>query len=122
MTTILIIEDEAELSNALKVKFEREDFAVSIAEDGEDGLRIALETHPDLIVLDINMPKMDGLTMLKHLRKDEWGSKVPVILLTNNDSVEKMADAAEFEALEYILKTKIKLDDLVSNIKKRLQK
>ena len=81
---ILIVEDERPILEPLVDKFTREGFEISVAHDGEEGLKSALEKHPDLIILDIVMPKMDGMTMLKKLREDDtWGRHARVILLTN---------------------------------------
>jgi DNA-binding response OmpR family regulator len=81
---ILIIEDEKPLARALELKLTHEGFEVKSAFNGEEGLEVALHEHPDLIMLDIIMPVMDGITMLKKLREaNEWGKTVPVIFLTN---------------------------------------
>ena len=70
--TILIVEDEPVYQEALVNKFNIEGFDTLTAENGEEGLSIALEKHPDLILLDLQMPKMDGIEMAKKLRQDEW--------------------------------------------------
>lgn len=62
----------------------KEEFHALGAKDGEEGLELALKEKPDLILLDVIMPKMDGMTMMKKLRKDNWGKKVPIILLLIN--------------------------------------
>ena len=91
---ILVVEDEISLRKALADKFRREGFAVLEAKDGEEGLAVALKEQPHIILLDIVLPKMDGMTMLKKLRQENaWGKSVPVILLTNlsadDDSILK---------------------------------
>ena len=84
---ILIVEDEASLRKALVEKFQREGFETFLAFDGVEGLDQAERIQPDLILLDIIMPKMDGMTMLKKLRESgDWGKQVPVIILTNLSS------------------------------------
>jgi len=80
---ILIVEDEEPLKLTLKKKFKNEGFSVLEATNGEDGLKLTQEKKPDLILLDIVMPVMDGMTMLKKLRKQDFGKEMPVILLTN---------------------------------------
>src|SRR6185295_10847997 len=80
---ILIVEDELPMLNALSDTFKDEGFIVIQAHDGEEGLESAKETLPDIILVDILMPKMDGMTMLKKLREDENGKNIPVIVLTN---------------------------------------
>ena len=73
---ILIVEDEGLLLEILETKFKKECFEVITARDGQAGLELALSQHPDLILLDIIMPKMDGMTMLKHLRADSVGKNI----------------------------------------------
>src|SRR3989338_8177678 len=81
--TILIVEDEKPLRDALQHTFEAEGFEVMTAGDGRAGLTKALEKKPDLILLDIVMPKMNGTTMLSELRQNIWGRGAKVIVLTN---------------------------------------
>ena len=73
---ILIVDDEPALLTALVDKFTRAGYTVGIAENGKEGLKLALKNRPDLILLDIIMPVMDGITMLYKLRKDSWGGKL----------------------------------------------
>jgi DNA-binding response OmpR family regulator len=117
---ILIIEDEPSLRNVLGDKLIIEGFAVLQAGDGEEGLQVALREHPDLILLDIMMPKMDGLTMLKMLRADAWGKKAKVILLTNSNDNEKVADAMAQGTYDYLVKSDWKITDVVDKIRERL--
>jgi len=120
---LLIVEDEKILSGTLEERLLTEGFDVLKAFDGGEGLNIALTNHPDLILLDLLMPKVDGLTMFKKLREDPWGLHAPVIILTNADSSGKVADAMTIghgNTFEYILKTSLSLDGVVSRIKKRL--
>lgn len=120
---VLIVEDEKILSNTLEDRLISEGFSVIKAFDGEEGLTVALKNHPDLILLDLLMPKVDGLTMFKKLRTDTWGEYVPVIILTNSDSSSKVAEAMAIghtETFEYILKTSLSLEGVVAKIKKRL--
>lgn len=83
MSKILIVEDDQILLQMYKDKFEIGKFEVVTALDGAEGLNMALEQHPDLILLDLAMPKMDGMTVMRKLREDAWGKAVPVIILTN---------------------------------------
>jgi len=83
MNTVLIIEDDQIILEMYRDKFQVGKFGVITAMNGEEGLEAATRYHPNLILLDIAMPKMDGMTMMKHLRADSWGQTVPVIILTN---------------------------------------
>jgi len=118
---ILIIEDELPMLKALSDKFSREGFDVLEARNGEEGLKIALQGRPDLIVLDLFMPVMDGKAMMEKLREDEWGKKVPIIILTNLNPDDKtlneiMASGPSY----YFIKSKWQLEDLTEKVKKEL--
>ena len=115
------VEDDALLRRVLHDKLVLEGFGVLEANNGEEGLAVALERHPDLILLDILMPKMGGLAMLKKLREDEWGKTARVIILTNYDDVEKIADALGNRVFEYYLKADTPLDELVQKVKESLR-
>lgn len=120
MKKILIVEDEPGLLNALVDKFTHEGFVVLSAKDGQEGLEVALPEHPDLILLDIIMPVMDGMTMLRDLRKDPWGKNVPVILLTNLSEAEKVAESLSQGVYYYLVKSDWKLEDIVKKVKEKL--
>ncbi len=117
------VEDEASLRKVLHDKFTREGFNVFEAKDGIEGLDIATREHPDLILLDIIMSKMDGLTMMQKLREGgEWGKNVPVVILTNlsadDDKINRMI--TEYEPAYYLVKADHSMDDLVEKIRERL--
>ena len=118
--SVLIIEDEVQLLEALSEAFTVEGFEVSGASDGELGLQVALSKHPDIILLDIVMPKMDGLTMLKHLRSDKWGQDVPVIILTNLSDYTSVADALQQGAHDFLVKSNWDIKDVIKKVKDKL--
>jgi len=118
--TILVIEDEPALLGALTTKLENEGFSTLEAKNGQEGLDLALSAHPDAILLDIIMPKMDGITMLKKLREDEWGKKVLVLILTNLSDDRKVAEALEQNTFDYLVKSNWTLEDVVKKIKEKL--
>ena len=120
--TILVVEDEISLLNALRDKLTRENFAVLEAKNGEEGLEVALREQPDLILLDIVMPKMDGMTMLRKLREDLWGKSAKVIILTNLSDNEKIAGALEQKSQEYLVKSDWKIEDVVAKVRERLER
>jgi DNA-binding response OmpR family regulator len=121
MKTILIIDDEKQLLSALSAKLSHEGFSTLQANDGEMGLSIALEKHPDLILLDIVMPKMDGLTMLNKLRQDDWGETVPILILTNLTDAAKLKECRNNNVFDYLIKTDWKLEDVVDKVREVLQ-
>ncbi len=118
---ILIVEDELSLRNALRDKLTHEGFSVLEAKNGEEGLEAALREHPDIILLDIIMPVMDGATMLNKLRHDPWGTKVAVIILTNLSEAEDSLMRSR-GSLDYIVKSNWKIEDVVAKIRERLGK
>jgi len=120
--TILVVEDDVALKTALAKKMNEEGFSVLEANNGKEGLEIAKKDHPDLILLDIIMPVMDGMTMLKELRKDNWGKNATVIFLTNLSEEGKMSEAEELGSSAYLIKTDWSLSDLVKKIKEKLNK
>jgi DNA-binding response OmpR family regulator len=118
---VLIVEDEAPILKILSEKFNSEGFTVMEAMNGEDGLKSAIARKPDLIILDIVMPKMDGLTMLKRLRTNKWGKSVPAIIYSNLNLNEKVFEAKKSGATDFLVKTDYGLDDLLSRVKLRLK-
>ncbi len=118
---ILIVEDDLDLLGVLRKKFNIEKFEVLEAPNGKIGLEEALRGHPDLILLDILMPVMDGLTMLEELRKDTWGKSVPVILLTNLSDESKVAEAMEHGVYDYLVKSDWNINDVVAKVRSKLK-
>ena len=119
------IEDETPLRSAVRDKLVREGFDVIEAKNGEEGLAMALRERPDLILLDIVMPAMDGITMIKKLRlANEWGKTVPVIFLTNLSANDDKINRAitDYEPAYYIVKSDLSIGDLVEKIKERLSR
>ena len=121
MQTILLIEDESAIQHALTDKLKEEGFDVLEAKNGEDGLKMAKEKHPDLILLDIIMPIMDGITMFKELRKDEWGKDAKIIFLTNLSEEERISEVLNLGTAEYLIKTDWSLADVVKKIREKLK-
>ena len=120
--TILVAEDEVDLRDALVTALTSEGFRVLPAVDGEEALSLALAEHPDLIMLDLHMPKLDGHGVLKGLRQDEWGKTVYVIVLTAFSDVENMSNTVMEGGvnMEYLVKTDWRLEGVISKIKEKL--
>lgn len=118
---ILIVEDEGSLRKAIYDKLSKENVDIVEAKNGEEGLHVAIKEHPDLILLDIIMPKMDGFVMLENLRQDEWGKTAHVVILTNLSDEEYVLKSFHNEVYEYIVKTDIRMDDLINKIKEKLK-
>lgn len=118
---ILVVEDEPSLLGALQNKLTQEGFEFIEAQNGQIGLEKALAEKPDMILLDIIMPVMDGLTMLNKLREDEWGKKVPVIILTNLSDDEKVMEAVKQGSYDYLIKSNWSIDEVIRKVKERLK-
>ncbi len=114
---ILVIEDEVDLREAMMEALHEEGYKVSGAENGQVGLEAALRDHPDLILLDLMMPIMDGQEMFRRLREDEWGRSANVVILTAMDDVNNIGLAHEAKPLDYFIKAHHSLDDLVKQIR-----
>ena len=117
---ILVVDDDPSLRNLIVAKIQSSGYTVFSAADGETALKIALKEHPDLILLDIMLPKMDGIAVLKELREDEWGEDALVVMLTSLEDPEKIAKAAEYGSYAYIVKMDLSLNQIVEIIKEKL--
>ena len=102
---VLFIEDDATVAQMYKLKLELDGYHVDMAKDGEEGLRLAIELKPDIIFLDIRLPKMDGLRVLETLRSDDRTREVPVVILSNYGERELVERGLKLGALEYLIKS-----------------
>lgn len=115
---VLVVEDDAVLAGMLTQSLEAAGFKATHAKNGEEGKSAATEIAPDFMIVDIDMPKMDGVTMLKALRRE--GVSVPAIMLTNFSQPEHVADAAEIGVLEYLVKADWEIDQIVKKVEAHL--
>jgi DNA-binding response OmpR family regulator len=121
MKKILIVEDELAYSELLKSQLIEKGYSVIEAVNGKQGLEIAKKENPDLILLDIRMPVMDGMTMLGLLRKEEWGKNIKVVMLTNLEPDDKIiGQVVTTEPSYYFVKSDIQLTELLTKIKELL--
>jgi DNA-binding response OmpR family regulator len=116
---ILLVEDNPELRNLYELFLTEHGYQVSIAIDGEDGLIKAKQTKPDLIFLDVMMPKLDGFQVLKKLRhEEEYGcTTTKIVLLTNLGDASKVSASVKHDMDGYVVKAEIELVDLLDIIK-----
>ena len=118
--TILVIDDDNELRSVLRDALLEAGYEVELAENGKVGLDKALSVRPNLILLDLVMPVMDGWAFLEHLNNDEWGKSARVIILTNADDIHSLSRAIEGHGYEYLVKTDWKLEEVLEKIKGEL--
>mgnify|MGYP003426013283 CR=1 FL=1 len=114
---ILIVEDEAVYQKILSEKLTAEGYTVQIIADGVSALASALNEQPDLVLLDLNIPGIGGLGMVKRLREDERGKNIKVIILTNSPDIETIQTAMQEHVFEYFIKSETKIADLVLKVK-----
>jgi CheY-like chemotaxis protein len=116
--TVLIVEDEPILLEMYRDKFMHVGYNVISAENGKIGLEKALAKKPDIILLDLMMPIMNGTTMLRRLREFPKFKKLPVIILTNAGEVDNMREALLFNnANEFLIKSNVNVEDVVKRVK-----
>ena len=119
--TILIVEDEEPMLEALINIFKKEGIELLQARDGEEGLNLAMKEKPDLVLLDIIMPKIDGMTVMKKIRENKrWGKNVPIIMLTNLSDPDSVSEAAKYQVYDFLVKTDWKLDEVVKFVMGKL--
>jgi len=118
---ILLVEDDEGFRNAIKESFQDTEFLIIFAVDGEEGLAKTKEEKPDLILLDILLPKLDGIEMAKKLRQS--GDKTPIMFLTNVRNDERISEAMIVGEgnIDYIVKTDVMVEDIIDRIRKRLK-
>ncbi len=118
---ILLVEDDLSLAKALRASLEGEKFEVIEAHDGLEGLAAAEKYLPNLILCDINMPKMDGLSMLSAMRQTDWGKDLSVIMLTNFSDGDKISEALKNSVFRYLVKSDWDLAHIIEEVKKEMK-
>ena len=121
MKKILFVEDESALQKSIGDVLEQKGYEVVSALDGEVGLRLAKSEKPDLVLLDLILPKVHGFEVLKQLKEDPATKEIPVIILTNLENMEDVNKALELGATTYLVKTHYALDEVIEKVKKALE-
>ena len=119
-TKIAIVEDDAAIANMYRIKFETEGYLVQVAENGAIGLEMIEKFIPDIVLLDIMLPEMNGDEALKRLRKTSWGKDITVIVLTNLGQEEAPNILNELNVDSYIVKAEMTTKEVADFVKKRL--
>jgi DNA-binding response OmpR family regulator len=118
---ILLIEDEEILSKMYFLKFSKEGFETILAKDGEEGLKLAKEEKPDVILLDIILPKLDGFSILKSLKEDVSTRDIPVLLLSNLGQDEDVKKGLSLGAVDYLIKANYTPTQVVEKVKRVIE-
>jgi DNA-binding response OmpR family regulator len=119
-TKIAIIEDDQVIAQMYRMKFEADDFEVQVAGNGKLGVELTKEMHPDIILLDIQMPEMNGEEALKEIRKLDWAKNTPVIVLTNLGEEEAPKGLRALGIHSYIVKADLTPRQVVDRVKEAL--
>lgn len=119
---ILIIEDEADLLELYTLQFESEGFFVTSATKGEEGLKLASQEKPDIILLDVILPKMDGFKVLKKLKGNSATKDIPVVMLTNLGGQQDEEEGKKLGALDYLIKANYTPVELAKKVQRYLAK
>ncbi len=119
--TVLVVDDDPVIQRLLQVNFEMEDYEVLTAGDGEEGLEMARAEHPDIVLLDIMMPKMNGLEVCAALKADAATKKIPIILLSAKAQAADLQAGQDTGADDYVTKPfdPLELLEKVSGILKK---
>lgn len=118
--TVLVIEDDLTARFPLVSALKAEGFTVQEAGDGESGLEMARSIHPDLITLDLVLPKMHGMDVLRRIRSEEWGKDTPIFIITALSDREIVQEAAKEGSKNFIVKKEWPLDAVVQEIRTQL--
>lgn len=120
MTKIAIIEDDPTISQMYRMKFEATGFDVQLASDGERGVALVEDFRPDLILLDMQMPRKNGYEALTEIRATDWGKSIPVIILTNMGEEESPKELRGLNIESYIVKADLTPSQVVERVKHTL--
>ena len=117
MAKIVVAEDDKLISNSLCEALKSAGHEPTPAYDGEEAVAKAKEVMPDIMLLDIMMPKLDGISVLWEIKADQATSKIPVVVLTNIGDVETISKIVEAGAVDYLLKSDQSVDDIIQKVK-----
>ena len=117
---ILLVEDEEIMIDILQRKLTQEGYKVSVARDGEEGLKMMKEVKPDLILLDIIMPKMGGFEVMEQMAKEPELRDIPVIVISNSGQPVELDKAQKLGAKDWLIKTEFDPQEVIEKVKKQL--
>jgi len=122
MKKILLVEDEEIMISLLQKKLTKEGYEVSVARDGEEGLKAMREVRPDLVLLDIIMPKMGGFEVMEGMQKDKELKKIPVIVISNSGQPVELDKAQKLGAKDWLIKTEFDPQEVLNKVVKQIGK
>ncbi|MEK7635932.1 MAG: response regulator [Patescibacteria group bacterium] len=120
MKKILLVEDDSFLSSLLKNRLQKEGFDIVLAKDGDEAVNYLKNTNPDLLLLDLILPKKTGFEVMEEIRSNpqlQKNSSLPIIVISNLGQQEDIAKSRQLGAIEYYIKAKVSIDELVGKIK-----
>lgn len=117
---ILLIEDEKIMINLLEKKLTKEGYDISVARDGEEGLIKMRQSKPDLVLLDIVMPKMGGLEVMEEMVKDKELNKIPIIIISNSGQPVELDEAQRLGAKDWLIKTEFDPQEVLDKVIKQI--
>jgi len=120
MTKILLIEDEQIMLDLLRRKLTEEGYEVFVARDGEEGLKVMAEINPDIILLDIIMPRKGGFEVMEEMQKDPNLKRIPVIIISNSGQPVELSRAQKLGAKDWLIKTEFDPQEVINKVKKQL--
>ncbi len=122
MKKILLVEDEEIMISLLQKKLTKEGYEISVARDGEEGLKTMREVRPDLVLLDIIMPKMGGFGVMEGMQKDKTLAKIPVIVISNSGQPVELDKAQKLGAKDWLIKTEFDPQEVLNKVVKQIGK
>lgn len=118
---VCIVEDEPMIQEIYKIKLEEEGFQVITANDGEEGFELIKKELPDIALVDVSMPKIDGITLIRMLQKDEVLLKIPIIVTSNVNDENTLKKAGELDVKFYLVKSLFTPKDVVQIVREALE-
>lgn len=118
--TILVIEDSPYLAESLADMFDIKGYEALLAPNGREGVALAIKHKPDLILLDIRLPDIDGYEVYRRIREDKWGAKAKIVVLTASESIENISKNIDLPTDDVLFKPEWSVRDLLDKIESRL--
>lgn len=119
---VLIIEDDDHISKVYQIKLGKEEIDTVIARDGEEGVSMVSSEKPDLVLLDLMIPKKDGFVVLEEVKKTELGKKIPILVLSNLGQENDIKRAVGLGAADYFVKVNLSIQEIIDKVKQYLGK